>query len=225
MTVYFILLLIASYFSGSIPSAYLMGKWFRGIDIRKFGSGNVGVSNLIHATSVPIALPAIVIDLAKGIVPLWIANVIGLGLAQQAAIAAASVIGHNWSIFLNFNSGRGALTTLGVTLFLPLFNGYFPWEIIAFFAIMIPSLLIFHNIPVGFLVSMATFPLVSWLSGKPLAITLGFVALLIILVVRRLAVPISPEAMSLSTQELLLNRLLYDRDIKDRESWLNRRAD
>lgn len=220
----FVLLLIASYFLGSIPSAYLMGKWLRGVDIRKIGSGNVGVTNLIHATSVPIALPAIVIDLAKGIVPLWIANVIGLGPSQQAAIAVASVVGHNWPIFLNFNGGRGALTTLGVTLFLPLFNGYFPWEIIVFFAIMITSLFAFHNIPVGFMISVATFPLVSWLSGKPLGITLGFMALFIILVVRRLAVPISPEAMSLSTQELLLNRLLYDRDIKDRESWLSRRT-
>jgi glycerol-3-phosphate acyltransferase PlsY len=66
MTAEFVLLIILGYLIGSVPSAYLAGKWFCGIDIREHGSGNVGATNLTRATSWRVSLPAIVFDIGKG---------------------------------------------------------------------------------------------------------------------------------------------------------------
>ncbi|HAS04338.1 MAG TPA: hypothetical protein DCR71_01010, partial [Dehalococcoidia bacterium] len=63
----------------------------------------------------------------------------------------------------------------------------------------------------------------SWLTDKPLALTLGFVVIVFLLIIRRLTVPRSQEAKNISTGQLLLNRLFLDRDIRDKGIWMNRK--
>jgi glycerol-3-phosphate acyltransferase PlsY len=219
----FIILTIVAYLLGAVPAAYLAGKWIRGIDIREYGSSNVGVSNLIAATSWKIGLPVIFFDLVKGILPIWAADLMGMSISQQATVGIAAIIGHNWPIFLHLNGGRGMLTTLAVLFFLPAINGYIPWELIAFFICSAIGLFVIHSIPIGTGVGIAISPLISWLTDKPLALTLGFVVIVFILIIRRLTVPRSQEAKDISTGELLLNRLFLDRDIRDKEIWMNRK--
>jgi glycerol-3-phosphate acyltransferase PlsY len=218
------ILILFSYFTGSIPNAYLAGKWFYKIDIREYGSGNVGVSNLIGATSWIVGLPVIFLDIGKGILPVWITHLLGMDIIWQVAVGSAAIIGHNWPIFLHFNGGRGMLTTLAVTFVLPVINGYAPWELLGFFVCAALSLVTIHNIPVGTGTGIAISPFVSWLTGKPLSLNIRFLIIFLILNNRRLTVPRSPEAANISTRELVLNRLLLDRDIKDRKMWLDRKA-
>ncbi len=219
----FIILTIVAYFLGAVPAAYLAGRWTRNIDIREYGSGNVGVSNLVAATSWKIGLPVIFFDLAKGILPIWAAHLMGMSIPQQAMVGIATIIGHNWPIFLSLNGGRGMLTTLAVLFFLPAINGYIPWELIAFFICSAIGLFIIHSIPIGTGVGIAISPLISWLTDKPLALTLGFVVIVFLLIIRRLTVPRSQEAKNISTGQLLLNRLFLDRDIRDKGIWMNRK--
>ncbi len=209
----FILFTIGSYLFGSVPSAYLAGKWFRGIDIRQYGTGNVGLGNLIEMTSKKAATPVIVFDFGKGMAMVWASRLLGMDVTQQVVIALAVVIGHNWPVFLRFNGGRGVLTALGMVLVL------MPWGIIAFGAVAIFTLKL-KSSPLPVLGGIAVQPLISWALGEPLAITLGFVVLLVIIVVRRLTA--SKLTGETSKRQLLLYRLLYDRDIKDREEWVYR---
>jgi len=111
-------LILTAYLVGSVPAAYLAAKWSRGIDIRQYGSGNVGASNLLKFTSKKMAIPVIIFDVGKGMLMVWAAQLVGLGTAQQVIIGLAAIIGHNWPIFLRFNGGRGGLTTLGVVVML-----------------------------------------------------------------------------------------------------------
>ena len=76
-------------------------------------------------------------DLAKGALMVWVAQLIGLGIAQQAAAGLAATIGHNWPVFLRFNGGRGNMTILGIALALPAINNLVPWWIVVFLAIML----------------------------------------------------------------------------------------
>jgi len=114
MTLEFVMLAIAAYLLGSVPAAYLAARWSRGIDLRQFGTGNVGGSNLIKATSIRIAIPVFIYDFLKGAAPVWLAQAIGLTAYAQLAVGICAVIGHNWPVFLRFQGGRGILTSEAV---------------------------------------------------------------------------------------------------------------
>jgi len=223
MVTEFILLLVGGYLMGSIPAAYLAARWSRRIDIRQYGSGNVGGANLFKISAKWIAVIVGLFDIGKAMLAVWVAHLIGLDIAQQVAIGIAGVVGHNWPVFLRFNGGRGISTIMGVALIVPLLNGLIPWSLIAFMAIMIANVLTVRNIPLGIGIAVAVMPIVSWAVGEPLTLILGFVAMFLIMVIRRLTPPRTQASASVTTGELLLNRLLFDRDIRDREAWINQR--
>lgn len=221
MAIEFILLLVGGYLMGSIPAAYLAARWTRRIDIRQYGSGNVGGANLIKLGARWIAVIVGLFDTGKAMPAVCVAHLVGLDLTQQVIIGIAAVVGHNWPVFLRFSGGRGIATIMGVALIVPLLNGYIPWSLIAFLAIMIANVLTVRSIPVGIGISVAVMPIVSWAVGEPLELILGFVAMFIIMVIRRLTPRRTQISASVTTGELLLNRLLFDRDIRDREAWIN----
>jgi len=209
------LVIIGGYLLGSIPTAYLMARMVSGIDLRKVGSGQSGSSNLTRMTSLRVSLPVIFVDLVKGMILMWVARLLGLDITIQVAAGLAAIIGHNWPVFLRFNGGRGIITTLGVILFLdPRLAG------IAL-AITGIGVLITHGTAVGVLISLIVLPLISWGFANPPAFTLGLVAFLLIAVFRRLAVPRSAEAPA-SRRRLMLNRLIHDRDIGNKQAWIYR---
>ncbi len=219
MAIEFVLLSIAAYLLGSVPAAYLVAKWSRGIDIRQYGTGNVGASNVLSVTSKWLAIPVTIFDIGKGALAIWIAQLLGLGAAQQVTVGAITVIGHNWPVFLRFQGGRGILTTLGVITMLS------PW-LGLIITVIAYSLAPFRQLALGVLLALASVPIFNWFLPQPLGIeerlpiTLGFVALLLIALARRLAVPRTPLSKSVPQGQLFINRLLFDRDIRDRKAWL-----
>jgi len=217
----FILLLVGGYLMGAIPAAYLAAWWTRRIDLRQYGSGNVGGANLIKVGARWIAIMVGFFDTGKAMPAVWVAHLVGLDLTQQVIIGIAAVVGHNWPVFLRFSGGRGISTIMGVALIVPLVNGLIPWSLIAFLAIMIINLFTVRRIPEGIGIAVAAMPVVSWAVGEPLELILGFVAMFIIMVIRRLTPRRTQVSASVPTGELLLNRLLFDRDIRDRETWIN----
>ena len=224
MVTEFVLLLIGSYLLGSIPIPYLVTKWVTGKDMRQYGSGNIGGANLFSLTSKWIGIPTIVFDFAKAISMLVVAKLIGLDIAHQVAVGLMALIGQNWPVFLRFSGGRGMMTTLGIALFLPIANGpLIPWGIIAFIVCAFAGLLIIHSVPIGTGSGVAAMPLVSWIANEPPAMTLGFLAMFLIMVIRRLTAPRTSLSASVPFRELMLNRFLLDRDIRDKETWLKRR--
>ena len=211
----FALLGISAYLLGSVPAAYLAAKWSRGIDLRKYGTGNVGIGNLWEIASKRLTIPVIIFDLGKGAALVWAAQLLGLGVVPQVTVGLVAIIGHNWSVFLRFNGGRGILTTLGVVFLL------MPWGIVVILAGASLALLV-KTSPLPVLGGITILPFVSWGLGEPLPVTLGFVAILLITVIRRLTAPRLADAIPISKKQLMLNRLLFDRDIRDREAWLYR---
>lgn len=109
-----------SYLIGSIPTAYLFGRLLKGVDIRKFGSGNVGATNAFRVLGPIPAIVVLILDILKG----YIAVVFLGGFILSAAVenqeiariilGAAAIAGHNWTIFLKFKGGKGIATSFGV---------------------------------------------------------------------------------------------------------------
>lgn len=213
-------LIIAAYLLGSVPAAYLVAR-FRGIDLRQYGTGQAGAGNLWRLTSWRLGLPVGVFDFSKGWVMVWAAQSVGLDIAQQLMVGLAAIIGHNWSVFLRFSGGRGVGTTIGVIFILPIINEMTPWATIAFFSFLVIGSIMLRSSPLPVLAGVMTMPVVSSFY-EPLLVTLGFLAIFLIIVIRRLTAPRAAEAISVSKGRLLLNRLLFDRDIMDRKVWLYR---
>jgi glycerol-3-phosphate acyltransferase PlsY len=110
-----IVYIIVSYLVGSISIAYYMCRKFYSIDIRQYGSGNPGSTNVLRVLGTKPALIVFLADLLKGFITVSIGRLIGgENLALLAAIAV--VVGHDWSIFLNFKGGKGIATSLGVVI-------------------------------------------------------------------------------------------------------------
>ena len=222
MTLEFVMLAIAAYLLGSVPAAYLAARWSRGIDLRQFGTGNVGGSNLIKATSIRIAIPVFIYDFLKGAAPVWLAQAIGLTAYAQLAVGICAVIGHNWPVFLRFQGGRGILTSEAVIFAVSPLLGVITLVTAYAFA---P----FRQLALGVFIGFVTLPLWSYLAAGWLGIeerwptTTGFIVLVAIGFIRRLWVPRTPLSLSVHPAHLYLNRLLLDRDIRDRQAWINQR--
>ncbi len=222
MAIEFGLLTIGAYLFGSVPAAYLAAKWFRGIDIRQCGDGNVGATNLMRLTSKRIAIPVVIFDLGKGALMVWVAQLLGLDITQQVAVGLAAIIGHNWPVFLRFNGGRGIFTSLGVISILA------PWLGLIVLVIAY-GLAPFHQLAVGVLLAVIFAPIAAWFLSQPLGVTdrlplaLGFLAIFLLVVIRRLTAPRTIFTASVTPRQLFVNRLLFDRDIRDRKAWIDRR--
>lgn len=113
-----ILGIILSYLIGSIPTAYILGRLYKRIDIRKHGSGNVGATNVFRVLGKGPGIIVLIIDIFKGVIPVvWVSDVLGFNeVWQRILMALAVVCGHNWTIFLQFKGGKGIATSLGVLI-------------------------------------------------------------------------------------------------------------
>jgi len=101
---------ILFYLLGAIPFSYLIVRLVKGVDIRSFGSGNVGATNVGRLCGWPYYLLALVLDLGKGVA----AALLALHWGLPPALAGLAVVGHDWSIFLGFSGGKGVATSLGI---------------------------------------------------------------------------------------------------------------
>ena len=167
--------LIVAYLIGSIPTAYLFAKFIKGIDIRNFGSGNVGATNIYREVGKLPGFIVLAVDILKGVVPiLFIPMVLGvegtsIGLdIHKILIGAMTITGHVWTVFLKFKGGKGVATTTGVALVLaPKVLG------IAFLAWVI-FFLPFRYVSLASIAAAITLPIAALILGEPKSIVLFF---------------------------------------------------
>ncbi|MGB1287490.1 MAG: glycerol-3-phosphate acyltransferase [Aggregatilineales bacterium] len=120
-----ILWTLAAFFSGATPFAWVLGKIFLRLDIRDYGDGNPGATNLYRATDNNLRwyITALLMDMLKGILPVGIAYwLMGINDAQIIPIAIAPILGHAFSPFLGFKGGKALAVTGGVWTGLLLFE-------------------------------------------------------------------------------------------------------
>jgi glycerol-3-phosphate acyltransferase PlsY len=103
---------------GSLPTSLLVARYVQGIDLREFGSGNVGATNLYRAAGFRYAALAGAVDIAKGFVPTWFFPALDGVAAPQLALAygSAAVVGHIFSAWVGFRGGKGVATGAGAYL-------------------------------------------------------------------------------------------------------------
>jgi acyl phosphate:glycerol-3-phosphate acyltransferase len=107
---------VIAYLIGSFPTAYVIGKFTRGIDVSRNGTGNIGAMNAYEVTgSRTIGIAVGIVDILKGLLVVMVAQY-QLGLTASVIAASFAVLGHNYSIFMKFKGGRGLATAAGSLL-------------------------------------------------------------------------------------------------------------
>jgi glycerol-3-phosphate acyltransferase PlsY len=205
---------------GSIPTAYLIGRLVRGVDIRGYGSGNVGSANLWEHVGkrwvYPVAMAEIFI---KGALPIWVALYV-LDIDRSSALLIGppllAIAGNNWSIFLKLQGGRGIAVAGGTLVALS------PILAISVAAISILGWKITKSSGLWVLISLMTLPLIAYLAHDNLNLVWYCFGLLGIVALKRLSANWTPFPADVSRKKVLFNRLFRDRDVSDRTGWVRR---
>jgi glycerol-3-phosphate acyltransferase PlsY len=111
-----ILVVVLSYFLGAVPTGLILVRWLVGVDLREYGSGQFGPTNVYRVAGPYGGAVVFLADLLKGALPVIVAQRLGLAPGWAVAAGLASMAGHNWSVFLRFGGGRGVVTSFGVLL-------------------------------------------------------------------------------------------------------------
>lgn len=157
------LVFLISYLCGAIPFGVIIGK-LRGVDVRAVGSGNIGTTNVYRTLGPAAGITVFVLDVLKGLAAPWLARLL-LGHDASVAIALCAliaVLGHTFSLFLNFKGGKGIATGLGAVL------GLSPIPALLCFALWGAVVLLTRMISAGSIVAALAVPVAFAISGAPL---------------------------------------------------------
>lgn len=181
-----ILLVIISYILGSIPNALWIGKVFRGIDIREHGSKNTGSTNAARVLGGKLGILTLILDVSKGAIPLILAMFLEKDLLKNSInsntililIGIWSIIGHSFSIFLNFKGGKAVATTLGVFIVLV------PKSILVAAIVFFIVFAMFKYVSLSSILSSVTLPIAIFLLEKNMAYTLFAILISILIILK-----------------------------------------
>lgn len=112
----YLLVVVMSYILGSVNSAIIVSRLLKNVDIRKLGSGNAGMTNVLRNFGKGYAVLVIVGDALKGVIAVLIGRYIAGNEIGAMCAGFAAIVGHNWPIFFQFKGGKGILTSAVVIL-------------------------------------------------------------------------------------------------------------
>ncbi len=215
-------IIIGAYLLGSVPNGWVVARLWKHIDIRDYGSGNVGASNVFRHVGKRAAAAVALGDIGKGFIPAAVAFALGRPLEIAVAAGLATIIGHNWSIFLRLSGGRGVATLGGAMLALAV-GVREPLAFLAAVIVVVVGILIEQAAPATLAAALLAIIITLFLPDPDLITTAWVGATILLLLKRLLGNPPRPGIPPVPvTPAVLWNRFLYDRDIRDAVAWVNR---
>jgi acyl phosphate:glycerol-3-phosphate acyltransferase len=154
--------LVVAYLVGGIPFGYLLVRWKTGEDVREKGSGNIGATNVLRTTGRSIAVATLLLDIAKGLCAVWLADKLSHGSPLWMSLAALAVMaGHSFPVFLKFQGGKAVASFIGAFLYLT------PIPMIAALLVFVIVVVATQQISMGSIVAAGSLPLAVWLIEHP----------------------------------------------------------
>jgi len=163
MPVASLLVVVLAYLLGSIPTGYLLMRFFRKQDIRTIGSGNIGATNVLRSGAKGLGAATFLLDMLKGCCAVWLGQALAPHLLAdwpvrnvEALAALCAVLGHIYPVWLGFKGGRGVSTGFGVFLVAA------PWAALAAITVFGLTVWISRFVSLGSILGAASFPLFAW---------------------------------------------------------------
>jgi len=173
---------VCAYLLGSLPFGIIIGKTVYGIDPRTVGSGNIGTANSMRAFGRAGAVLVLLGDALKGAIPTYVALRLFGDPWITAGVGLATIVGHNWSVFLRFKGGKGVATNLGVVIVLSLLSQPPLLAAIAFGAVWLATAAITRYSSLASILGSAAVPLMMYAHGDPLPyVWYGIIAFALVL--------------------------------------------
>ena len=194
-----------AYLLGSFPTAYIVGRFRKGIDIRKVGTRNMGAMNVVYSLGIAYGIMVLIIDIAKGIAAIFLARWLDVAFIIQLAAGGTAVIGYIFPVFLGFRGGKGGAVCIGV--FASLMPLAVPFGAGIFFIVI----LITRFPTLSYSLALCCVPFVAWLIYHSGALVLFSVIMLLVLLVRYF-----PRIREMRTSGGSWHRVLVRRNLKER---------
>ena len=226
----FVLSVIVSYLVGSIPTGYLVGRAFKGVDIRQIGSHNMGAMNTFYTIGFWPGMLVLTCDICKGIVALILTYVTAqyllpipayLIIPIEMVSGVAVIAGHNFPLFLKFKGGKGGATAIGVLAFIvPWIN----WVTVGTANIPIPAgdliylgsflflLAVTRWATFAYGISFISFPLIAWFGMHDQGLTIYAVCIALVPIL--MYIPRIKEILGKS--EGSFKRAIFRKNMQDR---------
>jgi glycerol-3-phosphate acyltransferase PlsY len=152
----FLIVAAVSYLLGSIPFGYLLVRLFRGEDVRRAGSGNIGATNVARSSPL-LGVLTLLLDAGKGFASVLLASILFKDNGSQPLLlmsfaALFAVIGHSFPVWLGFRGGKGVATGLGSFILIA------PKALLCVIAVFVAVVLAFRYVSLGSVVAVAAFP-------------------------------------------------------------------
>lgn len=186
-----ILAILSSYLVGSLPTAYILGRLLKGIDIRKFGSGNVGATNALRVLGKPAGITVLLLDILKGFLAvIFLGGVLASRIMYipnellRTILGLSCIAGHNWTIFLRFKGGKGVATTFGVLLGLAIKIGGLKVILALSILTWLVTFLIIRIVSIASVLTGIMLPIYMWLFKQSNALVFSSIILSIFIILR-----------------------------------------
>lgn len=160
---HFLLGFVLGHVCGSVPSGLWLVQAFHGIDIRNYGSKNIGTTNVFRTVGPKTAVLVLIADAFKGILAVGIMSYFFHNPLLDVVTALGALLGHNYSLFLGFKGGKGVATALGLLIFM------MPKVAVASFGIWLVCVLLTRYVSLGSIMAAIFTPPLAWYLGYPSA--------------------------------------------------------
>ena len=177
-----ILSIIIGYLLGSIPTAYIVSRIRKGIDIRNVGSRNMGGANVMREIGAREGVFVGLIDIAKGAGAILVAQALNISELWIFGAGFAALVGHNFPVFAHFRGGRGSATIIGIFLV------FAPEAILVTLAVVAIPFFTTRKFGAAILIGFALLPLFVWLFEGSLALVRYALVIDVFMLIRNLSI-------------------------------------
>ena len=160
---HFLMGFVLGHVCGSVPSGLWLVQAFHGIDIRNYGSKNIGTTNVFRTVGPKTAVLVLIADAFKGILAVGIMSYFFHNPLLAVGTALGALLGLNYSLFLGFKGGKGVATALGLLIFM------MPKVAVASFGIWLVCVLLTRYVSLGSIMAAIFTPPLAWYLGYPSA--------------------------------------------------------
>ena len=181
-----LLVMTGCYLLGAVPTAFLMGKLCKNIDIREHGSGNVGFTNAVRVLGAFSGIVTLTVDIGKGFLAVWLAKIYISVPSDNAVLlhvlyalaGIISIVGHNWPVYIGFKGGKGVATGFGVFLALT------PVPTLMVIGVWIISVSICKIVSISSIISILLLPIIIYFRGDSIVYIILSSVMALVTVVR-----------------------------------------